>query len=101
MKKLRQSVQGHPGLKFLEEESRTIGGFGRSDHFEYIQQFASSGDIRNRVLLEVGTASGTEPTECIKLQSYVGKFLNETGISLGFDWESLKIPQFKLFLFEL
>ncbi len=83
LKKLRQAVEGHQGLKFIEEESRTIGGFGRSDHFEYIQQFASSGDIRNRVLLEVGTASGTEPTECIKLQSYVGKFLNETGISLG------------------
>jgi predicted nucleotidyltransferase component of viral defense system len=83
LKKLRQAVEGHPGLKFIEEESRTIGGFGRSDHFEYVQQFASSGDIRNRVLLEVGTASGTEPTECIKLQSYVGKFLNETGISLG------------------
>ncbi|MFI5343615.1 MAG: nucleotidyl transferase AbiEii/AbiGii toxin family protein [Chlamydiales bacterium] len=30
-----------------------------------------------------GTASGKEPTECVKLQSYVGKFLNETGISLG------------------
>jgi len=83
LKKLRQAVEGHPGLKFIEEESRTIGGFGRSDHFEYVQQFASSGDIRNRVLLEVGTASGTEPTESVKIQSYVGKFLNETGISLG------------------
>lgn len=83
LKKLRQAVEGHPGLKFIEEESRTIGGFGRSDHFEYVQQFESSGDIRNRVLLEIGTASGKEPTECVKLQSYVGKFLNETGISLG------------------
>lgn len=88
LKKLRQAVEGHQGLKFIEEESRTIGGFGRSDHFEYVQQFASSGDIRNRVLLEVGSASGTEPTECIKLQSYVGKFLNETGISLGAEDEN-------------
>jgi hypothetical protein len=87
LKKLRQAVEGHQGLKFIEEESKTIGGFGRSDHFEYVQHFASSGDIRNRVLLEVGTASGTEPTECIKLQSYIGKFLNETGISLGADDE--------------
>lgn len=87
LKKLRQAVEGHQGLKFIEKESKTIGGFGRSDHFEYVQQFASSGDIRNRVLLEVGTASGTEPTECIKLQSYIGKFLNETGISLGADDE--------------
>jgi len=80
LKKLRQAVEGHPGLKFIEEESQTIGGFGRSDHFEYFQRFASTGDIRNRVLLEVGTASGKEPTECVKLQSYVGKFLNETGL---------------------
>lgn len=83
LKKLRQAVEGHSGLKFIENDSRTIGGFGRSDHFEYHQQFASSGDIRNRVLLEIGTASGKEPTERVKLQSYVGKFLNETGISLG------------------
>ena len=83
LKKLRQAVERHPGLKFIETESRTIGGFGRSDHFEYVQRFASTGDIRNRVLIEVGTASGKEPTECVKLQSYVGKFLNETGISLG------------------
>lgn len=83
LKKLRQTVEEHPGLKFIETESRTIGGFGRSDHFEYIQRFASTGDIRNRVLVEIGTASGKEPTERVKLQSYVGKFLNETGISLG------------------
>ena len=66
MKKLRQAIEGHPGLKFIEEESRTIGGFGRSDHLEYVQQFASFGDIRNRILLEVGTASGKEPTECVR-----------------------------------
>jgi len=47
LKKLRQAVESHQGLKFIEQESRTIGGFGRSDHFEYVQQFTSSGDIRN------------------------------------------------------
>ncbi len=83
LKKLRQAVEDHPGLKFIEKESRTIGGFGRSDHFEYVQRFASTGDIRNRVLVEAGTASGKEPTECVKLQSYVGQFLNEIGVSLG------------------
>ena len=87
LKKLRQAVEGHPGLKFIEKDSRTIGGFGRSDHFEYVQRFASTGDIRNRVLVEVGTASGKEPTECVKLHSYVGKFLHETGMSLGADDE--------------
>ncbi len=83
LKNLRQAVEGHPGLKFIEKESQTIGGFGRSDHFEYMQRFASTGEIRNRVLVEVGTASGKEPIECIKLQSYVGKFLHEIGVTFG------------------
>jgi hypothetical protein len=83
LKKLRQAVEGHPGLNFIERESRTIGGFGRSDHFEYVPRCASTGDIRNRVLVEVGTASGREPTECVMLQSYVGQFLKQTGIGIG------------------
>lgn len=83
LKKLRQAVEDHPGLSFVEKESRTIGGFGRSDHFEYNQRFANPGEIRGRVLVEVGTASGKEPTECVKLQSYLGLFLNETGVTLG------------------
>ena len=69
------------------KESQTIGGFGRNDRFEYAQRFAGTGDIRNRVLVEAGTASGREPTETIKLQSYLGQFLQETGVSLGADDE--------------
>lgn len=70
-------------MKFAEAESRTIGGFGRSDYFEYVQKFAGTGDIRNRLLLEIGTASGKQPTESIRLQSYIGQFLQQAGISLG------------------
>lgn len=88
LKKLRQSIEEHPGLKFVEKESQTIGGFGRSDHFEYAQRFAGIGEIRNRVLVEVGTASGKEPTEYVKIQSYVGQFLQENKISLGADDEN-------------
>jgi len=87
LKKLRLSIEKHPGLKFVEKESRTIGGFGRNDYFEYFSRFGSTGEIRNRVLVEVGTASGREPTDCIKIQSYLGQFLNETGRSLGSDDE--------------
>jgi hypothetical protein len=87
LKKLRQAVERHPGLKFVEKESQTIGGFGRNDRFEYLQRFAGTGDIRNRVLVEAGTASGREPTERVRLQSYVGQFLQETGVSLGADDE--------------
>ena len=83
LKKLKQSVECHPALTFVEKESQTIGGFGRNDRFEYLQRFAGTGDIRNRVFVEAGTASGREPTERIRLQSYIGQFLQETSVSLG------------------
>ena len=83
LKRLREAIEQHPGLTFLTHESRTIGGFGRNDRFEYPQKFAGTGDILNRVFVESGSASGREPTERIRLQSYVGQFLTETGVSLG------------------
>ena len=83
LRKLKQHIEQHPGLAFLEKESRTIGGFGRNDRFEYTQHFAGTGEIRNRVFVEAGTASGTEPTQQVRLQSYVGQFLHESGHSLG------------------
>lgn len=87
LKKLRHAIEEHPGLKFMEMESKTIGGFGRNDYFEYNPRFANTGEIRSRVLVEVGTASGKEPTERIKLQSYLGQFLQETKTNLGTDDE--------------
>jgi Nucleotidyl transferase AbiEii toxin, Type IV TA system len=83
LKKLRQAIEKHPGLRFDEKESQTIGGFGRNDRFEYVQKFGGTGDIRNRVFVEAGTASGREPTERVKLQSYVGQYLQQTGVTLG------------------
>lgn len=88
LKKLRQSIEKHSGLKFIEQESRTIGGFGRCDYFEYSQRLSGTGDIRNRLLVEVGTASGKEPTENVQLQSYLSQFLRDTGISLGAEDEN-------------
>ena len=35
------------------------------------------------MFVEAGTASGREPTDRIQLQSYVGRFLRETGVGLG------------------
>jgi hypothetical protein len=35
------------------------------------------------VFVEAGTASGREPTDRVRLQSHVGQFLRETGVSLG------------------
>ena len=40
LKKLRQAIEQHPALTFVEKESQTIGGFGRNDRFEYVQRFA-------------------------------------------------------------
>ncbi len=87
LKRLRDVIGKHPGLTFVRKESQTIGGFGRNDRFEYGQRFAGAGEIRNRVFVEAGTASGNEPTERVNLQSYVGQFLLETGFSLGADDE--------------
>ena len=75
LKKLRDAIATHPALTFVAKESQAIGGFGRNDRFEYVQKFAGTGDIRNRVLVEAGSASGKEPTERIGLQSYVGQYL--------------------------
>jgi hypothetical protein len=83
LKKLRQQIEQHPALTFVDKESQTIGGFGRNDRFEYVQRFAGVGEIRNRVFVETRTASGREPTERVRLQSYVGQFLADTGTSLG------------------
>jgi predicted nucleotidyltransferase component of viral defense system len=87
LKKLRDAIGHHPGLKFVDKESQTIGGFGRNDRFEYVQRFGGTGDIHNRVFVEAGTASGREPTDRVRLQSYVGQFLEETGVSLDADDE--------------
>lgn len=88
LKKLRDAVVEHPGLRFVDQESKTIGGFGRSDFFEYVPHFTETGEIKSRVLIEVGTASGKEPTANVKLQSYLGKFLEETSVSLEAEDES-------------
>ncbi len=83
LKKLRDAIGAHPALTFIEKESQTIGGFGRSDRFSYTQRFGGSGEVANRVLVEAGTASGREPTTIVNLQSYLGQFLKEKGPSLG------------------
>lgn len=88
LKRLRDAVGRHPALKLVAAESQTIGGFGRSDRFSYVQRFGGAGEVVNRVLLEAGTASGREPTATLSLQSYLGQFLVESGQSLGADDEA-------------
>jgi|SRR5579863_1557892 len=87
LKTLRDAVTTHPGLTFVQEESKTIGGFGRGDRFAYTPIFGGPGAPANRVLLEAGTASGREPTSVVTLRSYIGQYLEETKASLGADDE--------------
>ncbi len=98
LKKLRDSIGGHPALTFLERESQTIGGFGRSDRFAYEQHFGGAGEVAAHVLLEAGTASGREPTAVVELRSYLGQFLHEKGMSLGAEDEgafSMRLLHFR------
>jgi predicted nucleotidyltransferase component of viral defense system len=86
-KKLRDAISAHPALTLLTDEGQTIGGFGRSDRFSYIQQFSGPGEVANRVLVESGTASGREPTAVVELRSYLSQFLQDNGHFLGADDE--------------
>ena len=98
LKKLRDAVGAHPALAFVENESQTIGGFGRNDRFSYMQRFGGPGEVANRVLLEAGTASGREPTTVADLSSYLGQFLKGKGVSLGAEDEgtfSLRLLHFR------
>jgi predicted nucleotidyltransferase component of viral defense system len=98
LKKLRNAVGKHPALTFIQNESQTIGGFGRADHFSYTQRAASPGEIAARVLVEAGTASGREPIAIVELRSYLSEFLKETGVSIGAEDEggfSLRLLHFR------
>jgi len=87
LKRLRDAIGKHRAMKFVRDESRTIGGFGRSDRFAYDQHFGGPGEVTARVLLESGTASGREPTADMPLRSNLSQFLQETGVTLGADDE--------------
>ena len=77
LRNLRDLVAAHPALTFVATESRTIGGFGRSDRFSYAPRFGGAGELAPRVLLEAGTASGREPTATVELRSYLSQSLHE------------------------
>ena len=83
LKVLRDAVGAHPSLTFLPDESRTIGGFGRSDRFAFLQRFGEVGEVAGHVLVESGTASGREPTVTVELRSLLSEFFRDTGTALG------------------
>jgi len=83
LKMIRETIVNGNILTFLSDESQTIGGFGRSDRFSYKQLFSGVGEVANRVLIEIGTASGKEPTSIVQISSYLAQFLKETNVTLG------------------
>ena len=98
LKTLRDVVTAHPALTFVEDESQTVGGFGRNDRFSYQQRFGGPGEVANRVLLEAGTASGREPTTIVELSSYLSQFMRDRRVSLGTDDEgtfSMRLLHFR------
>lgn len=88
LRALRDSLDAHPALTFLPGESRTIGGFGRSDRFAYPQRFGGPGEVAGHLLVEAGTASGREPADTVDLRSYIGEFLADRGLSLAAEDEA-------------
>jgi len=88
LKRLRDAVADVPGLTFRKDQSKTFGGFGRNDRFGYRQVFGGAGEVKGEVFLEAGTASGRQPTADLSLESYVARFLRETGTSLGAEDET-------------
>jgi|SRR5579872_598332 len=82
LRRLRDALGAYPALTFSKESSQTIGGFGRSDRFAFPQKFGGAGEVAGQVFVEVGTASGREPTVTVELRSYLSAFLAERGMSL-------------------
>jgi hypothetical protein len=97
LKQIRDVVAAHPALTFIPSESHTIGGLGRSDRFSYRQLHGAAGEIQPRVLVEVGTASGREPTADVQLSSYLGQFLQANALTL--DAEDERPFEFRLLHF--
>ena len=61
LKALRDAVAEHPAFTFVNDESQTIGGFGRNDRFSYPQRFGGAGEVANRVLVEAERQVGVNP----------------------------------------
>ncbi len=86
---IETAVGDYPGLILSDlGRGKRKRGVHRKSYFDYTQQFSGNQAIANRILLEMGTRSGTYPTRTMELSSYVAEFLHETGESLETEDES-------------
>ncbi|MFB2838603.1 nucleotidyl transferase AbiEii/AbiGii toxin family protein [Floridanema evergladense] len=81
-------VGNHPGLRVEQSMGRRKRGVYRNSYFIYDRQFVGIEAIANRVFFEMGTRSGTYPTQTVTLRSYLAEFLHEIGDSLDSEDES-------------
>jgi len=81
-------VRAIPGFDSDASSLRKLSGKARSERFQYRSRVDSVGGLSSGVLLEVGTASGREPSELRPLRSYVVEFLQESSLRLGAENES-------------
>ncbi|MCL1472041.1 nucleotidyl transferase AbiEii/AbiGii toxin family protein [Argonema antarcticum] len=85
---IESAVGNHPGLRVEQTLGRRKRGVYRNSYFIYDRQFVGIEAIANRVFLEMGTRSGTYPTQTVMLCSYIAEFLHEIDESLDTEDES-------------
>lgn len=97
LKAIRDAVQKHPGLTLLSNGTNTKG-VSRTSYYDYRQYFSGLGSVKSRILLEMGTRSGSYPITSVRLSSYISDFLTETKNSLEAEDElpfSMNLLHFK------
>ena len=86
LKIIRDKVGEHIGLQIEINGGRSEKGVSRSSYYTYKQHF--SGNLPNRILLEIGIRSGDYPLESVQLSSFLADFLNKAGDTLSAEDES-------------
>jgi hypothetical protein len=87
LKRLNRDVAAIPGLDFVRDDSKTIGGLGRRDVFRYVSRYSALEGFPPTVRLEPGIQSGDQPTVTVPISSIVGRMLIDRGVAdeLGVD----------------
>jgi predicted nucleotidyltransferase component of viral defense system len=85
LKTIVYKVEEHPNLQ-MSPGGRSEKGKSRSSYYTYKQQV--TGNLPNRILLEMGIRSGNYPIEPVHLSSFLSDFLRERDQTFGAEDES-------------